>query len=97
VIEYAIVSCTVQSEVSYNLFTQLVDTGKGIVNAVLFGLIVLVTNEYFVFDNKCFQLFMMLIFNIAAVVLVNEVFKNNEYKFIKEKWLQGLWRRKIVK
>ncbi len=95
-IEYLIASYMVQCEVSYNWLTQLSDNIKGIVNAALFGLIALFTNEYITFENIYSQIFTILTFNMAALILVNEVFNNNEYKLIKEKAKQVLLKITLI-
>lgn len=90
VIEYLIVSYISQNIVSYRLFTQICDTSKGVINALLFGLIIFFVGDYIIVENKYIQSFLILIFNFASIILINELVRNKEYLFIKVKILQAL-------
>jgi teichuronic acid exporter len=95
-IEYIIVSYINQSIVSYKLYTQLGDTSKGVINALLFGLIIFFVSEYIFVENKVLNVFIVTILNITVLILVNELFRNNEYRYIKES-LAALFKRNLVK
>jgi O-antigen/teichoic acid export membrane protein len=94
-IEYFIVLYINQIIVSYRLLTQIGDTSSGIINALLFGIIIFFLGDFIIIENKYFQTFVVMILNITVVITINEVFRNNEYQFIKEKVLQALLKRNI--
>ena len=94
-IEYFIVLYINQIIVSYRLLTQIGDTSSGIINALLFGIIIFFLGNFIIIENKYFQTFVVMILNITVVITINEVFRNNEYQFIKEKVLQALLKRNI--
>lgn len=96
-IEYIIVSNINQNIVSYKIFTQLGDTSKGVVNALLFGLIIFFAGDYILLENKYFQPIVVLIFNVVILISINELFRNSEYQFIKVKVLQTLLKRNAIK
>lgn len=95
--EYVIISYISQNIVSYNLFTQMADISVGIINALLFGLIIFFVGDYIVFENKYFHTLIVLIFNGVTIILINELIRNNEYEFIKNKVLQNLLKRNSKK
>ncbi len=96
-IEYVVVSYINQNIVSYKIFTQLGDTSKGIVIALLYGLIIFFAGDYILLENKYFQPIVVLIFNGVILISINELFRNSEYQFIKVKVLQTLLKRNAIK
>lgn len=89
-IEYLVVASLNQNIVSYRIISQICDVRWGIINGLLYGLIVFLISECYYVNNQIINLLFVLIVNLVIIILINELFRNNEYHYIKEKILQGL-------